>query len=63
MLTIHFHPWTDDPDRKPARKTLAINNTLDQMDLTDKTLKIPSKSSKIHILKYAWKVLLGKLYV
>ena len=33
------------------------------MDLTDRTLKIPSKSSKIHILKYAWKVLLGKLYV
>lgn len=51
------------PDRKSLRKTLAINNTLDQTDFTDNTLKIPSQSNKIYILKYAWNVLLGKLYV
>ena len=31
----HLHQWTDNPDRKINKETQALNETLDQMDLTN----------------------------
>jgi len=31
-FNTHLHQWIDHPDRKISKKTLALNNTLDQMD-------------------------------
>ena len=55
----YLHQWIDNLDRKSKRKQLsnqkvnkkmvALNNALDQMDLTD-IQKFPSKNSRIYII-------------
>ena len=35
MLAPEFHQWTDHPERKINKEIQALNDTLNQIDLTD----------------------------
>uniref|UniRef100_A0ABI8A1C8 Uncharacterized protein n=1 Tax=Felis catus TaxID=9685 RepID=A0ABI8A1C8_FELCA len=50
--------------QKIKKQTVALNDTLDQMDLTDIFRTFPPKNSRIHILfKYTWNVLQNRSHI